>query len=126
MGMFDKVRAQARKAIELLYEHNCTVVEYQKVKDPVTKITGFEEVIVIPTQLCKLSYSTIRSTTQTESAGVISQVIKLFISPEVIIKPGSKIIVAHNGITESYKNSGVPACFSSHQEIILELFNGWA
>ena len=126
MGMFDKVRNQARKAIELLYEHSCTVVEYQKVKDPITKITSSQEVIVITIQPCKLSYSTIRSTSQTESAGVISQVIKVFVAPEVLIKPGSKLIITHNGITESYKNSGLPAYFLSHQEIILELFKGWS
>jgi len=126
MGMFNNARNQARKAIELLYEHTCTVIEYQKVKDAVTKVTSSKEVGILENQPCKLSYSTIKGTNQTESAGVIVQVIKLFIAPEVIIKPGSKIIVTHNGITESYKNSGVPAVFSSHQEIILELFERWS
>lgn len=124
--MFDKARNQARKAIELLYEHNCTIVEYQKVKDSVTKITGQKEVIVLENQSCKLSFSSIKGANQTESAAIAVQVVKLFIAPEITIKPGSKIIVTYNGITESYKNSGVPARYSTHQEIVLELFKGWA
>jgi hypothetical protein len=126
MGMFDNARNQARKAIELLYEHTCTTFEYQKVKDDVTKQTKLQEVIVLEEQPCKLSYSTIKSTTQTESAATLSQVIKLFISPDITINPGSKIVVTHNGITTSYKNSGVPAIYSSHQEIMLELFERWS
>jgi hypothetical protein len=126
MGIFDNARNQARKSIELLYEHTCNTFEYRKVKNTVTKITSSEDVIILENQPCKLSYYTIKSTNQTENAGGVVQVIKLFIAPEVIIKPGSKIIVTHNGITESYKNSGVPAVFSSHQEIVLELFKGWA
>lgn len=126
MGMFDKARNQARKAIELLYEHTCNTFEYQKIKDPVTKITGPKEVPVLIDKPCKLSFSAIKSSNQTEAATTLSQVVKLFISPDVIIKPGTKISVTHNGITESYKNSGVPAIYSTHQEIVLELFKGWA
>ncbi len=125
MGMFDKARTKARKAIELLYEHTCIVVEYQNIKDPVTKITSSQEIPVLENQPCKLSYSTIKSVNQTESVGTVSQVVKIFVAPEVIIKPGSKIIVTHNGITESYKNSGLPAIYNSHQEITLEIFKGW-
>ena len=126
MGMFDNARNQARKAIELLYEHTCNTFEYQKIKDDIKKTTSSKEVPVLVNQPCKLSYSTIKSTNQTGSAGVVVQVIKLFITPEVIIKPGSKIIITHNEINESYKNSGVPAIYNSHQEIVLELFKGWA
>ena len=50
---------------------------------------------------------------------------KLFISPDVLIKAGSKIIVTQHGRTTEYSNSGVPAVYPTHQEIMLTLFEGW-
>lgn len=124
-----QAREQHRKAIEILYEHTCTVIEYQKkVKDPITKITSSKEVIVLEDKPCKLSYSTIKNATETENASVLQQVVKLFIAPEIFIKEGSKLVITdtRTNKTQSYKNSGVPAVFFSHQEIVLELFKGWA
>lgn len=112
--------------MELLYEHTCTVIEYVKVKDSVSKITSMKEVLVLENQPCKLSFSTSKAAQQTESANQVTQVIKLFISPEVTIKEGSKLIISHNGKVSEYKNSGVPSLFPTHQEIVLELFKGWA
>ena len=51
---------------------------------------------------------------------------KLFIAPEVEIKSGSKIIVAHCGKTTEYTRSGVPGMHATHQEIMLDLFKEWA
>lgn len=126
MGMINKARAKARKAIEMLYEHTCTVVEYGKTKDPVTKQTKFIEKIVLENQSCKLSFSTVKASEQTESSNQVQQIIKLFVAPEVEIKEGSKIVVTHNGKASEYKNSGAPSVFPTHQEIVLELFRGWA
>ncbi len=122
----NQARLQARKAMELLYEHTCTVIEYRKEKDSITKITGMKEVSVLENQPCKLSFSTSKSTQQTESANEITQVIKLFIAPEIEIKEGSKLVITHNGKVSEYKNSGVPSIFSTHQEIVLELLKGWS
>ena len=122
----NQARLQARKAMELLYEHTCTVIEYRKEKDSITKITGMKEVSVLENQPCKLSFSTSKSTQQTESANEITQVIKLFIAPEIEIKEGSKLVINHNGKVSEYKNSGVPSIFPTHQEIVLELFKGWS
>ena len=51
---------------------------------------------------------------------------KLFISPEVEIKPGSKIVVTQNGVTTEFSNSGKPAIYTNHQEIMLKLFEDYA
>jgi hypothetical protein len=48
------------------------------------------------------------------------------IAPEIHVKPGSKLTITQNGVTTEYKNSGEPALFDTHQEIILELFKGWS
>lgn len=63
---------------------------------------------------------------QSDTGAAISQGTKLFTVPEIQIKPGSKIIVTQNGVTTVYSSSGVPAVYPTHQEVILELFEGWA
>ncbi|ERM28832.1 phage domain protein, partial [Clostridioides difficile P41] len=36
--------SKTRKVIEMLYRDKCTIVEYQPIKDPVTKRTNNKEV----------------------------------------------------------------------------------
>lgn len=119
-------RKAARKAIENTYEGVATVSEYQKVEDEKTGLTNHKPVVVLENQSCKLSFETISSANQTESVATITQTTKLFVSPDVNIKPGSKLTVTQNGITTDYMSSGVPAVYPTHQEIILELFERWA
>lgn len=114
-----------RNAIEKTYDGKCTIVEHQKVIKS-NKSTGFEDVTVLTDQPCRVSFKSVTGTDNTESASVVSQTIKLFIAPEIIIKEGSKLIVTQYGATTEYKNSGVPATYPTHQEIILDLFRGWA
>lgn len=116
----------ARKAIERGYTGVATITEYQEVEDPRTHFTDYQEVIVLENQPCKLSFETVTTAIQTETAATISQVVKLFISPDVTIKPGSMLTVAQNGVTTEYTSSGVPAVYPTHQEIILELSDKWA
>lgn len=115
-----------RKAVESLYTGKCTVYEYKEVTDTETFITDFEETEVLKDISCRLSYKSSTQSNESGAASALNQEIKLFISPEIKIKEGSKIEVTQNGVTESYKNSGVPAVYSGHQEIILELFKEWA
>lgn len=111
----------ARKAIESTYTGLLTVTEYQAVKDPVTHITKNQKVVVLENQPCKMSFETITTAIQTETAAIISQAVKLFVSPDVTIKAGSMITVTQNGVTTEYTSSGVPAIYPTHQEIMLEL-----
>lgn len=97
------------------------MTEYQSVKDPVTHITRTEKVVVLENQPCKLSFETITTAIQTEAAATISQAVKLFVSPDITIKPGSMLTIAQNGVTTEYTSSGVPAVYPTHQEIMLEL-----
>ncbi|SDF61830.1 hypothetical protein [Sporomusa acidovorans] len=115
-----------RKAIESMYAGVCTVYEYQSTKDPVTKISEQQEVAVLTDQPCRLSFKTITGTSSADGAAAVAQEVKLFIAPELTIKPGSKITVTQNNVTADYESSGKPAVYTHHQEIILELFKGWA
>lgn len=115
-----------RAAIESLYTGSCDIFEYQPVKDPVTKITKHQPVPTLTNQPCKLSFNKINSANQTETAASVAVTAKLFISPDILIRPGSKLTVTQNGKSFEYKNSGEPAFHSSHQELVLELFEGWS
>lgn len=119
-------RKVAKKAIENTYDGICSIVEYKDITDERTKITHQKEVVVIENQPCKLSFERLSAANQTEIASSISQGTKLFISPEIKVKSGSKIIVEQYGLVNEYSASGEPAIYTSHQEIMLELFRGWA
>lgn len=114
-----------RKAIESTYTGKCTIVENQKVKKE-NKSTGFKEKEVLTDQPCKLSFEQVTSNNAGENAALVVQTAKVFLAPEIQVRPGSKLIITQNGVTVSYKNSGEPATYSSHQEIVLELFKGWS
>lgn len=117
---------KARKAMESLYDGTCTITEHQKIKKE-NKSTGFEDVVVLENEPCRLSFKTINNTNQTDTAANnVVQITKVFLSPEIQVKPGSKMTVTQNDVTTDYKSSGEPAFYSTHQEIVLELFKGWA
>lgn len=116
---------KARKAIESLYDGKCTITEHQKVQKE-NKSTGFQDVIVQEEIPCRLSFKTVNNTNQTETAASIVQITKVFLAAEIQVKPGSKLTITQNGVTTDYKSSGEPAFYSTHQEIVLELFKGWA
>lgn len=117
----------ARKAVESTYLGLCTILERRDVRDEETKITRKnEEVSIVENQPCKLSFEKLNAVVQTDTAAKQTQGAKLFIEPEIKVKPGSKIVVEQNSVTTEYSASGVPAVYLSHAEIMLELFEGWA
>ena len=115
----------ARKAIESLYAGKCTITEHQKVKKE-NKSTGFQDVVVLENEPCRLSFKTITDTSSSGTASAVTQSVKVFLAPEIQVKPGSKLTITQNDVTTEYKSSGKPAIYSTHQEIVLELFKGWA
>lgn len=120
------VQKAARKAIESTYVGVCTILERREVRDEKTKITRKkEEVSIIEKQPCKLSFEKLNIAVSSETAAAVSQSTKLFLAPEIIVKGGSKIVVTQEGVTTEYCASGKPAIYSTHQEIMLDLFRGW-
>ena len=115
---------KVRRALEKGYDGTFSVIEHKKVTKP-NHTTGFSDVEVLVDQPCRLSFSGNPSTSDGNVAE-ISQTVKLFFAPEITIKEGSKVIVTQNGVTTEYKQSGTPAIYSTHKEIFLELFKGWA
>lgn len=116
----------ARKAIEATYFGTLTVTERKKEKDERSKLTKDVEVVVLENQPCKLSFEKLQTAIQSDSAATITQVTKLFVSPDISINAGSKITVSQDNVATDYTCSGVPAIYPTHQEIILELFKDFA
>lgn len=113
-----------RKHVEKLYIGTCDVWEYTQTIDS-SGITCFEEVLVQQALPCRLNYYAVTSAGEGKAASV-SQDIILFLSPNIVVKSGSKLSVTQNGTTTIYKNSGEAAVYETHQEIRLALFRGWA
>lgn len=111
-----------RKAIERTYTDTCTVTENEKYTKT-NKTTSFRAKTVYEDEPCRLSFKTVNSASGTGTVTKISQLITLFISPDIDIKAGSKITVTHDGRTTDYKRSGFPAVYKTHQEIPLELYD---
>lgn len=109
--------------LEKLWRDTCSIYNFEKVKDPKTKTTEFKEVLVQENIPCRISFQNISSTSETPSIAITNQVIKLFLSNKVEIKENSKIVVTRNGISKTYKASGIPAIYSVHQEVILVIDN---
>lgn len=112
---------RVRKTLDSSYNGKCQVTNRHKIKKS-NGATAFEDVVVITDQPCRLSYKTISGANNGETMSGISQIIKLFLAPDVEILAGSKITVTQHGVTADYKASGQPAIYASHQEIILELY----
>lgn len=121
----EAARQAARKAIETTYDGVLTVTEHQKVKDEVTKVTDYKDAVVLTDQPCRLSFERLQTAIQSDSSASVAQTVKLFISPDIVIKAGSKITVTQAGVTTDYACSGIPAVYLTHQEIILDLFKSW-
>ena len=122
----DSARIAVRKAIESTYDGVCSVVEFQEITDELTHITSQREVTVLENVPCRISFENIRQTEQTETANSKSQTVKLFVSPEINIRAGSKVIVEQNGVTTAFCASGENAVYFSHREVMLGLFEWWA
>lgn len=122
------VNKAVRTALERLWQDRCSIFIREEVTDPTTHLTDSEEKPLLQDQPCKLSFETLTSTNGDEVA-TAQQVVKLFLSPDVKVPAGCKIIVTRPNDVErtfTYARSGEPGVFSNHQEIMLEPFRGWA
>ena len=116
--MVDELK-QAREAIQSMWTGICNIFGFKNSKNKYgTVVSEVKELYKnIP---CRLSFKNISQAEQTESVAKTSQVVKLFIAPEVYIPPGSIVEVTQNGVTRKYKHSGISAVYTNHQEIILD------
>lgn len=114
-------------AIKSLWRGKCTVtVRNNDTTDENTGRVAVGEVDTYTDEPCRISFDTVNATQPENNAANIVQSVTLFIDRAVAIPEGSKITVTQNGVMAVYEKSGKPAVYSTHQEIPLELFKGWA
>lgn len=107
----------AKSHIESLYEDTCTIYKASAVKaDGITSMTWTAAYEGIP---CRLSFSSISANTSGD-VDTVNQTVKLFVGPNVDVPDGSRITVKRStGHVTNWQRSGLPAVYSTHQEIML-------
>ena len=105
----------------MLWIGTCTIYEYQEVTDPRTHQTTSTEVAVVTDEPCRLSYQSEKSTNVNTGVPEVVQITRLFISPTITIKAGSKLVVTQHGVTNTYKRTSEPLVYTNHQEVVVEL-----
>lgn len=111
-------------ALKLLYKDKFSTFEVTKVKDAKTSLTSSKEVPILQDIPCRCSYSTIDSAQKNDDNFYTkNQTVKIITSPEYDVKSGSKIVVTkEGGRVTTYRATGQPSVYPSHQEIIAELY----
>jgi len=112
-----------RKNVERLYTDKFSAYKYVEYTDPVNRQTKQKESCILSDIPCRCSYSSDYSAEKNED-GIYTkkQAVKLITSSEYNIPSGTKITVTKSGGREtSYKASGQPLFYSTHQEINLKL-----
>ncbi len=110
-----------RAAMERLYDGECSIFEQVCEVDEVTKVSSFNEVLLAGGMSCHLSFN------QGISAGLSLgehnasklQKVKLFLSPEVKVPAGSRVLVHQCGMDYEFWCSSQSEVYASHQEICL-------
>lgn len=114
-----------KNVLQRLYNGRADVYEYKMVKDEKTKLTKSQEVKVFEQIPCRVSHKRIYPVQSNQNVPTAQMEIKLFLSNIYTIEPGSKIVVTQNTRERVYQSSGIPAVYSSHQEIILKELKGF-
>ena len=120
-----------RGAVERLYTCICSVYEKEEYTDE-AGITRHRERLVMENIPCRISYSTgmlfnkLNSGKECADAVRNKQYTKIFTSPDILIRPGSKIAVTNEKGEHIYFHSGERAEYLSHNEVLVENFKGWS
>lgn len=117
-----------KKAIEPFYKDSCTVYEKYAVSEGGR--TGFKEVLKYSDVPCRMSAKAYLFGENAASEGDntlrVGKKVKLFLPPEFMIAPGSRIEVISHGRALSYGKSGEMSCYESHNEVMIELLKDYA
>ena len=115
-----------KAAVQRLWKGKATVTVRDGVLNPANGRTEPVERVLVEGVACRISHKTVTPTEPSEEAAKVVQSVTLYIDPSVDIPEGSKITVTQNKVTRDYERSGTPAVYTVHQEVPLELWEGWA
>ena len=115
------------RAIKSLWKGRADIYVRRNAVDEATGRNTQTEIAAAADLPCRVSFGTAAASPplgDVRGAPPLVQAITLFIDYDV--RPGSKVVVAQNGVTTAYGASGVPKVYTYHREIALEIWNGWA
>ncbi len=117
-----------KNAIEPFYTDVCTV--YEKTAVNKDGRTVFEEVKVYENVPCRMSAKAYlfgeNVANEKNNITSLNKKTKLFMPPEYVIKPGSKIVVESLGQVSVFAKSGKMSCYNSHNEVMVDLLKNYA
>ena len=114
-----------RSAIESLYRDTADIYIIEKAVNPDTHRTEMTYQLFDSDIPCKLSIKTAYITSDSDTVSTSEQSITLFLSPDIIVPSGSRVLIHHFGREMKFEQSGLPAVYPDHQEITL-LYSEWA
>ena len=76
-----------RKALERMWKDRCSIIVRAEQTNTETNLTVFQETPLFEDQPCKLSFEK-QTTTDENHVATVAQVVKLFLSPDLVIPPG--------------------------------------
>ncbi len=107
------------KIADIMFTDRCDIYEYEStLREDLS--TGAMLRLKYENLACRMSFDNIKRVYQTSAVGHTMQTVRLFLLPGVNVKPGSVITVTRNGEKFKYKNSGIPAVYETHTELLLE------
>ena len=118
--------AAYKKAVQSLWDGKAIITVREGVLNPKNGRTEPVERVIASDLSCRVSHKTVTTTEPSDEAAKVVQSVTLYIDPSVDIPEGSKITVTQNKVTRDYERSGTPAVYTVHQEVPLELWEGWA
>ena len=115
-----------RKAVQSLWTGKATITVRDGILNEDTGRTEPAERVMASGLACRISFAAVKTTEPDEEASRVAQTVTLYIDPDLVIPEGSKITVTQNQMTTDYGRSGKAAVYTDHQEVPLELWEGWA
>lgn len=119
MSLFKRYRG----TLERHYVARADVLEERLVENPLNGLSRPKWVTVLTGVPCRISHLSgdVSGADPLPEAG---QRVKLFVAPDVEIRPGSRVQVLDDGGGTVYRYAGHAASYDSDQEIVLERLEG--
>lgn len=112
-------------ALRSLWCDRCTVYKMNNGKKTGSSFTKQTWTVLFENAPCRMSHKSVTIASDTGTAARMFQQTVLILDKALEIPAGSKITVTHEGVTRNYEYSGVPAVYSVHQEIPINLREDW-
>lgn len=110
----------ARKAIEKLYTHKCDIYENRSVFNAERFRNEMQKILTHENVPCRVSFIT-QNTQTDDNVSKIDNLVKLFISPEIIIEPAASVAANVDGNKIYMVLATSPAIYKTHREYILKI-----